>query len=77
MPSDATIAPLAAAPARRAGNPALRRVLRHRLALFGAVTILVLVLLCAFGPHLLPYDDLYIDLRARFAPPAEQLALAL
>ena len=69
MPSDATIAPLAAAPARRAGNPALRRFLRHRLALFGAVTILLLVLLCVLGPHLLPYDDLYIDLRARFAPP--------
>ncbi|MFC0407265.1 ABC transporter permease [Roseomonas elaeocarpi] len=61
--------PSVTAPARRGGSPALRRFLRHRLALFGAVTILLLVLLCAAGPHLLPYDDLFIDLRARFAPP--------
>ena len=76
MPSDATAGVLATS-VRSTRNPALRRFLRHRLALFGAVTILLLVLLCVLGPHLLPYDDLYIDLRARFAPPAEQLALAL
>lgn len=31
--------------------------------------IAVLVFACFVGPYLLPYDDLYIDLRARFAPP--------
>jgi peptide/nickel transport system permease protein len=37
--------------------------------MFGLATILVLVFACVFGPYLLPYDELYIDLRARFAPP--------
>lgn len=31
--------------------------------------ILGLTLACFVGPYLLPFDDLYIDLRARFAPP--------
>ena len=31
--------------------------------------ITCLTLACVFGPYLLPYDSLYIDLRARFAPP--------
>ncbi len=45
------------------------RFARHRLAMFGLVMIIVLVLACVFGPWLLPFDDLYIDLRGRFAPP--------
>lgn len=48
---------------------AVKRFLRHRLALFGLAIIVVLVLACVFGPYLLPFDDLYIDLRARFSPP--------
>lgn len=48
---------------------AVKRFLRHRLALFGLAIILVLMLACIFGPYLLPFDDLYIDLRARFSPP--------
>lgn len=47
----------------------VRRFVRHRLAMFGVIAIVVLVLACVVGPYLLPYDDLYIDLRARFAPP--------
>ncbi|HEX2526602.1 MAG TPA: ABC transporter permease [Geminicoccus sp.] len=54
------------APAR---NRALRRFLRHRLAVFGIVMIVLLVLLSAFGPYLIPYDQLFIDIRNRFAPP--------
>ncbi len=50
-------------------NPAVRRFAQHRLALFGIGCVALLVLLCAVGPYLLPYDQLYIDLRARFAPP--------
>ncbi len=61
-------APILAAPLRRR-NRALRRFLRHRLALFGAVAIVALVLACAFGPGLLPYTDTYIDIIHRFAPP--------
>lgn len=47
----------------------VRRFARHRLAMFGLVMIIVLVLACVFGPWLLPFDDLYIDLRGRFSPP--------
>ena len=46
-----------------------RRFGRHRLAIFGVVAILVLVLGCAFGPQALPYDNLHIDLRHRFQAP--------
>jgi peptide/nickel transport system permease protein len=51
------------------GQAAWRRFRRHRLALAGAVIILVLVLGAAFGPYLLPFDDTYIDIMKRFAPP--------
>src|ERR671910_393144 len=42
----------------------VRRFTSHHLAL-----ITLLTLACVFGPYLLPYDSLYIDLRARFSPP--------
>jgi peptide/nickel transport system permease protein len=58
-----------AAPSRSWGSPALRRFRRHRLAVFGAVTILVLTLACVIGPFLLPFTDTFIDIRQRFAPP--------
>ncbi|MBY5371266.1 ABC transporter permease [Rhizobium leguminosarum] len=45
------------------------RFMNHHLALIGMVMIALLTLACVLGPHLLPYDSLYIDLRARFAPP--------
>lgn len=48
---------------------ALRRFLGHKLALLGLVMVVALTAACFIGPHLLPYDELYIDLRARFAPP--------
>lgn len=47
----------------------MRRFMSHKLALFGLVMISLLTLACIVGPWLLPYDMLYIDLRARFAPP--------
>jgi len=50
-------------------NRTLRRFARHRLAMLGVVMISILVFACVFGPYLLPYDQLHIDLRARFAPP--------
>ncbi|RVC76688.1 ABC transporter permease [Mesorhizobium sp. M4A.F.Ca.ET.022.05.2.1] len=58
-----------AAPSRWSNNRAARRFMRHRLALLGLAMITFLCLACVLGPHLLPYDSLYIDLRARFAPP--------
>lgn len=54
---------------RRANNPALGRFLRHRLALFGAGAILLLVALCVVGPYLSPYGPLTIDIRHRFQAP--------
>jgi peptide/nickel transport system permease protein len=37
--------------------------------MFGLAAILLMVFACVIGPWLLPYDDLYIDLRMRFSPP--------
>ena len=54
---------------RRRRSRALRRFMRHRLALLGLVVIVLLVLATAFGPHLIPYDDLHIDIRHRFQAP--------
>jgi peptide/nickel transport system permease protein len=61
-------AAVAALPEPRAGQ-AWRRFLRHRLALFGVASIVFLVVACAIGPSLLPYDDLHIDMRHRFQAP--------
>jgi peptide/nickel transport system permease protein len=51
------------------GQAAWQRFRRHRLALAGAVTIIFLILGSAFGPYVLPFDDTYIDIMKRFAPP--------
>jgi len=48
---------------------AWRRFRRHRLAMAGAVVILVLILGSTIGPYLLPFDDKFIDIMHRFAPP--------
>ncbi|WP_180900557.1 ABC transporter permease [Martelella soudanensis] len=53
----------------RPQNRVLKRFLRHRLAVFGLAVIVALTLACIFGPFLVPYDQLYIDLRARNVPP--------
>ncbi len=51
------------------GRQALRRFLRHRLAVVGCVTVVALVLACVLGPEIIPYGSLHIDLRVRFAVP--------
>ncbi|GEO84794.1 MULTISPECIES: ABC transporter permease [Alphaproteobacteria] len=50
-------------------NRTVRRFARHRLAVVGLLMLAVLIIACVAGPYILPYDELYIDLRARFAPP--------
>ncbi|ONG56216.1 peptide ABC transporter permease [Pseudoroseomonas deserti] len=50
-------------------NTALRRFCRHRLAMAGAIIIAILVLGSYLGPYLIPYDDTFIDIMQRFAPP--------
>jgi peptide/nickel transport system permease protein len=47
----------------------LRRFLCNRLALIGLFMVLSLTVACFFGPYLLTYDELHIDLMSRFAPP--------
>ena len=60
---------LAAPAPARARRPALRRFMRHRLAMFGLCAVVLLVLACAIGPLLSPYGPLTIDLRHRFQAP--------
>lgn len=63
---------LDALPARPEGiwnGRGMRRFRRHKLAVFGAVTIILMTLACVVGPWLLPYSDTFIDIRQRFAPP--------
>ena len=64
-----TVEALAAPPPGLWHRPGFKRFRRHRLAVFGAATILFLTLACVIGPWLLPYTDTYIDIRARFSPP--------
>ncbi|ERK17848.1 Oligopeptide transport system permease protein OppC [Pantoea sp. AS-PWVM4] len=56
-------------PVRWLRNRTLQRFVRHKLACASLLLIILMALACAFGPSLLPFDDLHIDLRARFAPP--------
>ena len=60
--------PAAAAPHRRTGR-GLRRFIRHRLALAGFATVIVLAFAAGVGPYLNPYNDLHIDILHRFTPP--------
>jgi peptide/nickel transport system permease protein len=48
-----------------------RRFSRNRLALAGAVGVLVLVALAAFAPWVAPRDPLYIDMDHKFARPGQ------
>lgn len=48
---------------------AARRFLRHRLAVFGLVMIVFLGIASVVGPLLTPFDPLFIDFKAKFAPP--------
>lgn len=48
---------------------AWQRFRRHRLAMAGLVIIVLLVFASVFGPFMLPFDDTFIDIMHRFAPP--------
>ena len=47
----------------------MQRFLRNKLAMFGVLLLVVLLAACFIGPHLIKYNELQIDLKARFAPP--------
>ena len=51
------------------GNRPWYRFRRHKLAVFGSVTIAVLLLASIAGPWVIPFDPLHLDVRSRFAPP--------
>lgn len=48
---------------------AVRRFMSNRLAMIGLIMVVALTLACFVGPWLLPFDELYIDVRTRFSPP--------
>jgi peptide/nickel transport system permease protein len=51
---------------------ALRRLFRHRLAMFGLAILLVTLILALFGPNIAGYPPDQMDFKARFAPPSLQ-----
>jgi peptide/nickel transport system permease protein len=50
----------------------IRRFLRHRLAVFGAVVVFILVLVAVFAPFIARKDPLYQDYSAIKAPPSRE-----
>ncbi len=48
---------------------AMRRFRSNSLAITGLIMVVALTLACFVGPFLLPFDELSIDVRARFSPP--------
>ncbi|MFN8485225.1 MAG: oligopeptide ABC transporter permease [Anaerolineae bacterium] len=62
----------AVAPADSLMSKATRRFFRHRLAVFGLVVLLTLVLLAVFAPFLSRYSPTDINLRAMRQPPSAE-----
>jgi peptide/nickel transport system permease protein len=56
-------------PAAGLWRDALRRLRRHRLGMFGATIVVLLVFTAIFGPYLAPYDPNEIDFSVRFSGP--------
>jgi len=65
---DVTDAPLR--PVNTLWRDAFRRLLRHRLALFGALVLLIVAVMGIFGPAITPYDPNGMDFADRFANPS-------
>jgi peptide/nickel transport system permease protein len=49
---------------------AWERLLRHRLAMAGLAVLTLLVVVCVFGPYLVPYTFDQTDIRARLSAPS-------
>ncbi len=70
MTADTALAPHGGQTLRRSTRyRTLKRFARHRLAMFGLVVIVLLVLACAVGPSLVPFDQFQLNMRARFREP--------
>ncbi len=62
------------APRRSFAGMAWRRFLRHKLAVIGAVTISLIVLMALFAPLIAPYDPNHVDIMlAREGPSPDHL----
>ena len=59
-------------PANTLWRDAFRRLIRHRLAMFGAVVLLSVLVMGIFGPAITPYDPNGMDFSNRFANPSFQ-----
>ena len=57
-------------PANTLWRDAFRQLLRHRLAMFGAFVLLIVVVMGLFGPVIAPYDPNGMDFADRFANPS-------
>ncbi len=61
-----------AAKARSPWRLAIERFFHHRLAAAGLLIVLLLILTTILAPVIAPHDPLSINIRAKFAQPAEQ-----
>lgn len=59
-------------PANTLWRDAFRRLIRHRLAMFGALVLLSVLVMGIFGPAITPYDPNGMDFSNRFANPSFQ-----
>ncbi|MGG5885534.1 ABC transporter permease [Falsiroseomonas sp. HC035] len=66
-----TTAPVALARGESPGRRAVRRFLRHRLALFGLIVVVAFVLIAAFAPWIAPFDPIETSWSRIRRPPSE------
>ena len=57
-------------PANTLWRDAFQRLIRHRLAMFGSLVLLVVAVMGIFGPAITPYDPNGMDFSLRFAGPS-------
>jgi peptide/nickel transport system permease protein len=75
MAESATVTPLQVDKQNKVSPPvgvwrdALNRLLRHRLGMFGATIVVILIFTALFGPYLAPYEPNAIDFSVRFSGP--------
>lgn len=62
--------PRKSAPTAGIWRDALRRLRRHRVGMFGATLVAILIFTAIFGPYLAPYDPNKIDMSVRFSGPS-------
>jgi peptide/nickel transport system permease protein len=67
----ASAAPVALARGESPGRRAVRRFLRHRLALFGLIVVVAFVLIAAFAPWIAPFDPIETSWSRIRRPPSE------